>query len=528
MKKIFISLLLIPLIFLNKQILKANNYEIIVSSEADDIAFTAKIGSEITMTNGYYYDSSRYDEQYWLFFVDGKLVYQSDESFEYEISSPVELHLFNENNEKILSINNNDHFRLKNYGYFREKEQDPYMWSFYVNDSEIAKTNQYMTYKFRTNYKAAVTGKDIIINNVSNPYTIEQIFQIANIKAIDPYDGDITHQIELINDTYSSNKNKVGQFSLHYQVTNSAELTTTYVLTIYNVDITKPIITGPLTQTISYRQQLTIEDIIAMYTVEDNVDTSLTLQLEETNYIENKVGEFYFIFSATDSSNNKAEITHTLTVIDDIKPYFIDENENKIQINFKEKITNELLLLGLSAYDEIDGNITKNIKIISNPLKNVLGQYEVKYEVTDKAGNKTTHTRIYEVITTDYPQFYVSYNLISIEDVNSLTVEQIVNIIANYEQIEINNYEILIDEYTINKNKPGKYLVQLKVINNDNTETIISRTINVFNKEELINKSPNIITKILNNIYTTIVISFILISIISYLSYKYIKKIYKK
>ena len=391
-----------------------------------------------------------------------------------------------------------DYFNLNiNYGNkknFVKNKNDYYYESIDINlDSNFTYFNYILQslklFNFyeleELNLKPAISGVDTIINNVSNPYTLEEIKEYANLKSFDEYDGDITNKIKIKEDTYSNNKNILGTFYLLFESTNSYGLSTEYKLLIYNKDFDKPVISGPDSTTISYKNELNIEELLNKFTVSDNYDKNLKINIESNNYQKNKVGTYDIILSASDSSANKEEFIHKVLCVDDIKPYFKDNTNGVIELNFKDEINNDILLTNLEAYDEIDGNITSKIKIISNTIKEgIIGNYTVIYEVTDKNNNKETYERKFNIITTTYPTFYVSKNLISIENINKLSTDDIVTIISNYENIKVKKYEILENEYLGNENKIGIYKIKLKITNEHDEDIIYTRDINVFEKKE--------------------------------------------
>ncbi|MDQ0460400.1 hypothetical protein QOZ91_001923, partial [Clostridium sardiniense] len=62
------------------------------------------------------------------------------------------------------------------------------------------------------------------------------------------------------------------------------------------------------------------------------------------------------------------------------------------------------LMVGVSATDKEDGNVTKDIKVIENTVNtNKPGTYKVVYEVTDSQGAKTRKTIIVTVVSNDKP-----------------------------------------------------------------------------------------------------------------------------
>lgn len=80
----------------------------------------------------------------------------------------------------------------------------------------------------------------------------------------------------------------------------------------------------------------------------------------------------------------------TQTDKDTIKPVITLIGDKTITIGLNEEFKDP----GATAMDNIDGDLTKKIKSTNNIEKTKAGTYNVKYIVTDKAGNKTTETRI--------------------------------------------------------------------------------------------------------------------------------------
>lgn len=327
--------------------------------------------------------------------------------------------------------------------------------------------------------KPGVSKKDTIIANVSAPYTLEQIFELAGISVIDAYDGDITHLTRVVDDKYLPNKNIVGLTTISYSVTNSGGLTTDFTLNIFVKDMDAPGIKGPGSSRISYTKEITPAEIIAMYTVTDNYDKSIQLVLDSTNYVKNKVGTYTYTLSATDSSGHVTRTTHTLSVYDDVAP-IMTNSLTDWKITYKQAITDNLLLSGLTAYDAVDGDITSKIKIKSHNIKaGVLGNYVVVYEVSDSSGNVTTLERPITIITSDYPIYYVSSSLISIESVNKMSLDEIAQFYAELNNIQMLSYEVIENEYIGNESIVGQYLLSMKIVDTSNIEYIISNTFNV-------------------------------------------------
>lgn len=329
--------------------------------------------------------------------------------------------------------------------------------------------------------RPAISGEDVIFNNIDNPYTIEQIKNIADLKVFDPYYGDITSQIQISKDNYSQNKHETGSFPIEFTVTNPSNITTTYILTILNCDQTPPVITGLSNSAISYKTVIKNSDIIEKYAITDNHDANLLLALEKTNYVASKIGTFTFDLVVEDKAGNQSRTQHMLKVYDDISPLIIDNHLDIIILNYKIHYTENDLLLDLTALDEIDGDLTEQITIKSSDfISGRIGNYTVIYEVFDASGNRYEYTRNYKIETTENPVFYVSKTLLLIEDTSTMTIEQIITEMAKYENIDIESFKIVKDDYSKNKNKIGAYDIEFELTTKLGEVIMQKKTIKIF------------------------------------------------
>lgn len=333
--------------------------------------------------------------------------------------------------------------------------------------------------------KPAISGSHSIVNNIDSPYTLARVREIANIKAIDAYYGDITSDIEVVRDDFTPNHKTVGNFEIEFKVTNASNLSTTFILIMTNKDLTKPVISGPGMSTMSYTETFNEATFLTKFTVTDNYYENLKIVIDSTTHVANKIGTYQFKLSAKDPSNNIGNFTHTLNIVDDVKPTMTDTNEGIIEVNWKDTPSNATLLMGITAHDAIDGDITSKIKVVDNPIKSELGTYTVRYEVTDVAGNKTTYSRTYKVVTTDAPIFWISKNLLLISDVNAMTNEQLAQEIARYEGIQMASFAFITNEYEDSNQRPGEYTVKLAIADTKGEEHIVERTMQVFADSEL-------------------------------------------
>jgi len=80
---------------------------------------------------------------------------------------------------------------------------------------------------------------------------------------------------------------------------------------------------------------VSIQEILANYTAEDDIDGILELNIIKDTYTDNnkKVGVYSITISATDYSNNTATKTIQVEVFDDIKPIWYIQGESNLLIN---------------------------------------------------------------------------------------------------------------------------------------------------------------------------------------------------
>ena len=130
-------------------------------------------------------------------------------------------------------------------------------------------------------------------------------------------------------------------------------------------------------------------------TVENNVVTAVK---EGTCIITIKLNDY----------DNECTVTVKVNklIIDETKPEFeLDGVEQNVKLNWNKTFD---ALKGVKAIDDIDGDISKNIKVIQNIDNQKYGKQTVVYEVSDKAGNTQTYERTVEVVW-DYAVSFIGH-----------------------------------------------------------------------------------------------------------------------
>lgn len=322
-------------------------------------------------------------------------------------------------------------------------------------------------------------------------------FLLNKISAHDEVDGLVA--VKIHEDNYSNNKKILGEYPLTFSATDKSENTAYLTITIKVIDTTSPIIYGQNYLKSYISNPLKLDDIKNTLTIKDNYYSlnSSNLKIIEDTYSNSlqKEGIFTLSFNITDPSNNTSKI-HTIKIenYDDIAPTISGDNHyevsNKILLNL-ENIKSNLII-----NDNIDINPT--IELTSDnytPNYHKIGLYQIVYTAIDKNGNKSSpHTINITIKDITKPTFYISKKFIGIDGSANITIEQLIDIIQesnNISEKDLINYTIITDEYSSNKDVPGTYLIELNY-DYENKESINIQTYVVVENYSAITNKINV------------------------------------
>ncbi|MFS0765376.1 immunoglobulin-like domain-containing protein [Peribacillus phoenicis] len=221
---------------------------------------------------------------------------------------------------------------------------------------------------------SGAAGKSIPFNSTFNPKT--------GIKAKDDKDGDLTSAIRVEGKVDTK---KVGAYNLTYTVADKAGnvAKVTRKITVY--DQVKPVISGAGNKTIKLNSSFHPKTNVS---AKDNADGNLTSKIKVTGTVNTKKkGTYTLKYTVTDSSKNAATVTRKIT-IDGTKPVISGANSKTVGYysTFNPKS-------GVSAKDNLDGNMTSKIKVTGTVNTKKKGTYTLKYTITDSSKNTATVTR---------------------------------------------------------------------------------------------------------------------------------------
>ncbi|MBC1458635.1 DUF5011 domain-containing protein [Listeria newyorkensis] len=183
-----------------------------------------------------------------------------------------------------------------------------------------------------------------------------------------------------------------------------------------------------------------------------------------------KAGVYSVEYSVTDSDGNKTTKTIKVTVNTNDKPV-ITANDQTIKVGDTFNP-----LTGVTATDKEDGNLTSDIKVVTNTVDTTkAGVYSVEYSVTDSDGNKTTKTIKVTVNTNDKPVITATDKTINVGD----TFNALTGVTATDKEDGNLTSDIKVVTNTVDTTKAGTYTVEYSVTDSDKNTTTKTITVTV-------------------------------------------------
>ncbi|MDF2558015.1 MAG: in like serine protease [Bacillales bacterium] len=337
-------------------------------------------------------------------------------------------------------------------------------WNF-ESDRVTNDITLFAKWKFKTDYTLPVisgaTSKTIALNAPFDP--------LAGVIATDNVDGIITNKIVV---TGTVNSNVKGVYQLTYSVSDNSGNVRTVSRTI-TVDNTLPIINGATSKMIPLNVPF---DPLAGVTATDNLDGNITNKIVVTGTVNVNVrGVYQLTYTVSDNSGNVRTVSRTITV--DITLPIINGATNKtIALNAPFDP-----LAGVTATDNLDGNITNKIVVSGTVNVNVKGVYTLTYTVSDNSGNVRTVSRTITVDNT----------LPIINGATSKTIalnapfDPLAGVTAT-DNLDGNITNKIVVTGTVNVNVKGVYQLTYTVSDNSGNVRIASRTITIDNTKPVI------------------------------------------
>lgn len=203
----------------------------------------------------------------------------------------------------------------------------------------------------------------------------------ASVSAYDTEDGDLSHQVKVVTNTV--NMNEEGTYKVTYQVTDSKGARTTFSISVKVLN-DAPIIVAA-NKTISVGSNFNpMRGVIAWDKEDGNISGKVEVLLNNVNT--NKAGDYQVVYGVQDQQGKQTTKKISVTVTNEA-PTIVANDVIVEQGTAFEPLTS------VTANDKEDGDITDRVIVVKNTVNTeVVGDYEVTYQVTDRHGLTTEKT----------------------------------------------------------------------------------------------------------------------------------------
>ncbi len=307
-----------------------------------------------------------------------------------------------------------------------------------------------------------------VISYVDTPISVGEI-QSA-LKAYDAIDGDVSSSIIVTEDNYTASCFVLGTYTIIFAVADSSGNLSNIEVNVQVVDAVNPMFTDIGLIKAVYPNSYSLENIIAMLSASDNYDGDISsyIVLETDGYSANDqiLGIYEMEYSVTDSSGNTAEYIVQIEVVDEDCPLF--SGTTSIVIGYDSIISAAQVKSGLSVTDNYDLSSSLSIELLSDSYTNnhdILGNYEMVFEVYDSTGNRTEQVVNLSVVDEIGPVVYFDCSIIQVYNDTVLSLGDIAYLLSKTNEINaFENYNVIVlyDSYSRHASTPGTYHLSLE------------------------------------------------------------------
>ena len=238
-------------------------------------------------------------------------------------------------------------------------------------------------------------GEEYVYCQTGETYTDDGVVVSDNYKKANPilvtriYEGSVSP----LNIVPAVSTDAPQTYIYEYTASDSKGNTATVYRTVVVLDISSPVITLAGVNPVSVEAGSTYSDAGASVT--DNVDNSPTLT-GSGNVDTSNIGDYSYVWTATDASGNSSTVTRSVFVRDTVAPSLVLNEPSSI---FRIEINSVFEDPGATATDSFEGErpVTYEIRDAGNnvvesfaAMSESLGDYTVHYYAEDSSGNEAT------------------------------------------------------------------------------------------------------------------------------------------
>ena len=260
---------------------------------------------------------------------------------------------------------------------------DPSVVSLYTIDYDITDSSGNSATTVTRTVNVVDTTKPVINLSGNSSTTIESglIYIDSGATVSDNYDSGLTYNVDLsVVDTST-----LGTYTLTYSATDSSGNQADPIYrTVEVIDTTLPVINiiGSSVMNVEASQSQFDEP---GFTASDSYEGNITPSVVTSGVVDMQtLGTYILRYNVSDSSGNAAvEKTRTVTVDDNTSPLITIQGNETMNVELGSTFTDP----GVSAFDNLDGDLTNSIIIEGSVDTFVAGVYTITYKVVDSQGN---------------------------------------------------------------------------------------------------------------------------------------------
>lgn len=377
-------------------------YDIMVEKEDTDLLLVYGQYFNLQVDVGVPYIWTLYFEK-----VDGEPVLTGDSAFVTNVDSPMSVE---DIQSHISAIDETDgdltsQIVIKSDNYTANKHKvGEWHLIFGVSDSSANEVELDVTVLVRDVTNPEISGTNTY--NQSMTTLIDVNTTIKNALTVnDNYDSNLSITVD--RDNYTASYNIVGSYLVTYKSIDNSGNEDLYDVTINVIDDVAPTFSGITTIVKNNNETLSVADIQAQLTANDNNDGNITsnISVKADGYTGNGhvVGSYVITFEVKDSANNITTYNVTVQVMDNIPPVFFVDNYF-ITVSESIVLTNQDIIDLLTATEQIVVNTQTQVMLLSNEYlgnESTIGMYAVSYKVSSTDGNESTVSTIVNVVADD-------------------------------------------------------------------------------------------------------------------------------
>ncbi len=245
-----------------------------------------------------------------------------------------------------------------------------------------------------------ITGTSRYQKTTTEELTLEEI--LSNLSVSDNNDDLV--EIQIHEDNYTGNANKVGTYSIKVFAEDKSGNRTDHIVVVEVIDVIDPELSGTNHYTKHTNVSLSIKDIMSNLVATDNIDGNISssITVKKDNYTgnANKVGTYDIVFAVQDFSGNEVEYTVTIDVVNSLPNVYMYDN-NVIVYDNVELNNNDIVSL-IKKIDNINISSSTVFKVNAEDYYNstTAGTYEVSYTAESADGTSFEGTINIKVLST--------------------------------------------------------------------------------------------------------------------------------